>query len=196
MKKRLLTLALGIATCFTLSAQVLVTSEGEQIKSVSTEEGSAGRYSHAADYYGSWNKDSEILGLGLGVNLGKISYMEFGFSLGLGDIDWSSGKFGLGLQKRFISDNFLLQVKAFPYIGMNYFEESKYDSKTDNITKDDKYEFTYGAAARLEAGIKLFETKKKNRFFLTVGYGISAPEFETENMFDNGDWYFGITLVH
>ena len=76
MKKRLLTLALGIATCFTLSAQVLVTSEGEQIKSVSTEEESAGGYSHAADYYGSWNKDSEILGLGLGVNLGKISYME------------------------------------------------------------------------------------------------------------------------
>ena len=36
--------------------------------------------------------------------------------------------------------------------------------------------------------------------FLIPGFvkraGIDLSEFETENMFDNGDWYVGITLVH
>ena len=197
MRKRLLTLVLGIATCFTLSAQVLVNSEGEQIKSVLTEEEPAGGYSGATDYYGSWNKDTEILGLGFGSNLGNSSgYMEMGFHIGLGDIDWTSYAFGLGLQHRIVGENFLLQIKAFPYIGFNNFKEAKYNSKTGKMSEDDKFEFAYGAQARLEAGLKLYETKKKNRVFLTVGYGISAPEFETENMFDNGDWYVGITLVH
>ena len=189
-------MALGIATCFTLSAQVLVNSEGEQIKSVLTEEEPAGGYSEAGEFYGSWNKDSEILGLGLGVNSGKSGYVEMGFGYGLGDIDWFSMAFGFGLQHRIIGENFLLQIKAFPYIGINNFKEATYNSKTGKMSEDDKLEFTYGAQARLEAGLKLYETKKKYRYFLTVGYGISAPEFETKNMFDNGDWYVGITMVH
>lgn len=195
MKKRLLTLALGIATFLTLPAQVVVTPDGEEIKPETATTATAGDYSHAADYYASWNKDAEILGIGFGGDIGKSGYMEFGYSLGLGDIDWWSSVVGFGLQKRFINENFLLQAKAFPYIGLNSFKESKYNSKTGKITEDDKLEFTYGAAARLEAGLKLWETKKKNRLFLTVGYEISAPEFETENMFDNGDWVIGITLV-
>ncbi len=196
MKKRLLTLALGIAACFTLSAQVLVNSEGETIQSTQEANTTGSGYSYALDYYGSWNKDTEILGLGLGFNLGKNGYMDMGLNLGLGDIDWYSYRAGIGLQHRFVSEQFLFQVKAFPYIGFNDFKEAKYNSKTGKVTEDDKFEFTYGAQARLEAGIKLFETKKKNDFFLVVGYGIAAPEFETENMFDNGDWYVGITLVH
>lgn len=196
MKKRLLTLALGIATCFTLSAQVLVNSEGEQIKSVLTEEKPAGGYSGAGDFYGSWNKDSEILGIGWGWNSGKSGYWEMGFGYGLGDIDWLSFALGYGLQHRIIGENFLLQIKAFPYIGINNFKEAKYNSETGKTSEDDKFEFAYGAQARLEAGIKLYETKKsKERLFLTVGYGISAPEFETKNMFDNGDWYVGLTIV-
>lgn len=195
MKKRLLTLALGIATCFTLSAQVLVNSEGEQIKSVLTEEKPAGEYS-IGDFYGSWNKDSEILGLGFGgSNSGGSSYWEMGVGIGLGDIDWFSYAFGFGLQHSIIGENFLLQIKAYPYIGINNFKEATYDSKTGKMSEDDKLEFAYGAQARLEAGLKLYETKKKNRVFLKVGYGISAPEFETKNMFDNGDWYVGLTIV-
>ena len=170
--------------------------DSNKIKSVLTEEESAGGYSRAADYYGSWNKDSEILGLGFGSSLGKSGYIENGLNIGLGDIYWYSYAFGVGLQHRIVGKNFLLQIKAFPYIGFNNFEEAKYNSETGQTSEDDKFEFAYGAQARLEAGLKLFETKKKNRVFLTVGYGISAPEFETENMFDNGNWYVGITLVH
>lgn len=193
MKKRLLTLALGIATCFTLHAQFLTTATEEktEVNSETTKE----NY-EALDYFGSWDSDTKILGLGMGTNIGSLLYFEYGMNYCLKPfLDSGSFKFGLGLNKRLINENFLLQVKAFPYIGLLFYDVETYNPETDTTSSEIETDFTYGAQARLEAGVKLFETKKNNSVFVTLGYEITAPEFETKNMFDNGCFVFGITLI-
>lgn len=60
---------------------------------------------------------------------------------------------------------------------------------------ESKEEFTYGLSASIGIGVKVWTTKKGNSAFLTFGYQISAPEFETSKMFDNGKFRAGISFV-
>lgn len=148
----------------------------------------------------SYNSDSKVGGISFGSDLGKNGYMKYGFNAGFGDIDLYSGTFGIGLKKRYVmNDAFLIQGMIYPYIGYgstsykvldsySNYGTPIYETKTDN-------DFLYGAAANLSLGIKLWNTKKGNSTFLTVGYYISAPEFETKNMFDSGSWGIGFTTI-
>ncbi|MBQ8191097.1 MAG: hypothetical protein IJZ45_04970 [Bacteroidaceae bacterium] len=148
----------------------------------------------------SYNSDSEVVGLSFGNDLGESGYMKYGFNVGFGDIDLYSGTLGIGLKKRYVmNDVFLIQGMIYPYIGYgstsykildsySNYGTPIYETKTNN-------DFLYGAAANLSIGLKLWNTKKGNSTFLTLGYYISAPEFKTENMFDNGSWGIGFTTI-
>ena len=130
------------------------------------------------------------LGLGIGFDTGKYGYGYLGGNLAIFDnyeiSSISNFAIGFGGKQRFRTDAFILTIKAFPYIGLlstNYKED-----KTD-------YDFTYGATANISAGIKMWTTSKGNDAFITIGYCINAPEFETKDLLKNGLWQFGLTLV-
>lgn len=177
MRKRLLTLALSLATFVTLQAQTIVSnpdaSAPSQVEDTSVE------YKKAKDWYGGYCKELETVNIGFGCNQGKRGYFEIGGEIGIGDIDCTAIKVGYGLVGRSCGESSLLQVKAFPYVTYCDIES--------------KSEFSWGVQVRAEAGLKLCETKKKNNVYLNVGYGISAPELETSDMFKNGVFYLSIT---
>lgn len=121
-------------------------------------------------------------------------------SMGFGDLSSYSITLGFGLKKRVVINDFLLvQGKIGPYIGYWGYEVEEFDKLDRNgnpkYEKKNKWEITYGANASVSVGIKLWDTKKGNTTFLTVGYYISAPEFETKNMIDNGSWGLGFTTI-
>lgn len=64
-----------------------------------------------------------------------------------------------------------------------------------SLKKIIKFIFTYGANVSICAGLKLWNTKKGNSTFVTVGYYMTAPEFKTDNMGDNGSWGIGFTTI-
>lgn len=171
MKKSLFLVMLSIMSFVGLQAQEKVAVDGNT-KS----------YTTASDYYVGWNGNSEILSLNLGGDPGKYGYFTFGMNYGFGDFSVYEGYIGFGLQKRYFIDNtFLIQAKLFPYIGYGSYEEES--------------DFLWGAIAQFDLGLKLFTTKKGNDCYVTVGYMISAPELETEGMFDNGSWRLGLTMA-
>lgn len=92
-----------------------------------------------------------------------------------------------------IADNFLIQGKLYPYIGLSQSNTPK------NIEigqeAEDKTEFTYGASADVSVGIKLWNTGKGNSTFLHVGYVIMASEFKTRDMIKGGCLMIGLTTV-
>ncbi len=173
MKKSLLTLALSVASFLTLSAQQTANQTSQEVKC-------ANGYSKAFDVSADWDKSNEILELGAGINLWQYGYAELDASYCFGDFKNTTGKVGLGLQKRIVNGPLLLQAKVFPYVGV---VDNEFDT-----------ECIYGANAKFEAGISLLKINDKSIYF-TVGYKLDAIEFDTKRMFDNGDWCFGLTFV-
>ncbi len=101
---------------------------------------------------------------------------------------YSSSSFNcnIGWSKRRVFNNwFLIQGRLLPYLGSLTMD--------DGIEEDS--EFTYGVRADAQIGLKVFSRKDGGRVFLTGGYRIDAPEFETKNMFENGWWVVGISFV-
>ena len=108
--------------------------------------------------------------------------MGLNFAADIDGFDTYQSILGLGLSKRYqIGDNLLIQGKIGPYAGYG------------SINEKDK--FIYGANGSISAGVKLWDTKKGNSTFITVGYYIDAYEFETTDMFKNGSWAIGFTTV-
>lgn len=154
-------------------------------------EGDVTSYSDLNVSYSSKNKNLSI-NMGSG-SANSLLYWKMGYSYCFGDYSAYSGILGVGIHKRaIINDNFIFQGILYPYIGYQSYEVYKVNSK-GNSSKEFKNEFTYGAAGNIAAGVKLWTTKKGTKAFLTVGYYILAPEFETEGMFDNGEWALGLT---
>ena len=141
--------------------------------------------------------DPFTLGLGFGADSGKYGYLYLGggFSSYNGDSgyydDMSTGStiLGYGAKQRFRYGAFLLQIIVFPYAGFAWmdYHEGK-ENKTD-------YDFAYGAAGNISVGLKAWNTSKGNETFITIGYYVDAPEFKTQDMFKNGSWMFGLTIV-
>ena len=152
------------------SAETTVTTENKQATTDS-------KYKGLTDYAVSLNFDSKIYGFNIG---GTKSH----FGVAFGE-DIQSVVFGYGFGGASVSDSFILKGKLYPYAGL-----SSYDRENDSET-----EFYWGASANISAGVKLYETKKGDSVFLTFGYSVSAPELETTDMFKNGSWGVGITVV-
>ncbi|MBO7281057.1 MAG: hypothetical protein J6V00_07840 [Bacteroidaceae bacterium] len=187
--KKFFLLAFAICLSITgINAQVFLGNSDEKVSTsglvkksaaeatVTTEQKPAttdSKYKSLTDYSVDLNFDSNIYGFSIG---GANSH----FGIALGE-DISSVMFGYGFGGASVSDSFILKGKLYPYVGL-----SSYDSET---------EFLWGAAANISIGVKVHTTKKGNSVFLTFGYGVSAPELETTDMFDNGSWGVGITVV-
>ena len=101
---------------------------------------------------------------------------------------------GAGVRRKLVfGDNFLIQGKLYPYIGMTQSITSK-DIETGQEAKD-KTKFTYGASADISLGLKLCNTSKGNSTFLHVGYAVIASENETKGMFKGGYIMVGLTTI-
>lgn len=101
---------------------------------------------------------------------------------------------GAGVRRKLVfGDNFLIQGKLYPYIGIVGSNTPK-NIETDQEAKD-KTEFTYGASADISLGLKLWNTSKGNSTFLHVGYDIIASEFKTKGLFKSGCIMVGLTTV-
>ena len=144
-----------------------------------------------------YQSDAKLYGLQmeLGTNLfclstSIISNLKFGGKATSASTAWMGG----GVRRKLvIADNFLIQGKLYPYIGLSQSNTPK------NIEigqeAEDKTEFTYGASADLSVGIKLWNTGKGNSTFLHIGYVIMASEFKTRDMIKGGCLMVGLTTV-
>ena len=144
-----------------------------------------------------YQSDAKLYGLQLelGTNLfclstSIISNLKFGGKATSASTAWMGG----GVRRKLvIADNFLIQGKLYPYIGLSQSNTPK------NIEigqeAEDKTEFTYGASADVSVGIKLWNTGKGNSTFLHVGYVIMASEYKTRDMIKGGCLMVGLTTV-
>lgn len=135
------------------------------------------KYEDITDYSVELDFDSKIYGIGIGSD-----HYSFGMSFGDG---YYSGILGVGFGDTYVKDNFLLKGRLHPYLGL----------LSTDYGGESKEEFTYGLSASIGIGVKVWTTKKGNSAFLTFGYQVSAPEFETSKMFDNGKFGVGISFV-
>lgn len=181
------------------NAQVVSTDYNSVITDENPVEAkSEGDVTSYSDINASYSSKTKTLSWNIGQGAANsLLYWKLGFSYCFDDLSSYCGIFGLGIHKRAIlNDLFIVQGVLYPYAGMQSYATYEYNSSTGNASKKNKDKFTYGAAANIAAGIKLWTTKKGTRGFLTIGYYVNAFEFETEGMFDNGEWALGITLAY
>lgn len=144
-----------------------------------------------------YQSDAKLYGLQMemGTNLfcltaSIISDLKFGGK----DTSASTAWMGAGVRRKLvIADNFLIQGKLYPYIGLcqsNTPKNIEIDQEAEDKTK-----FTYGVSADVSVGLKLWNTAKGNSTFLHVGYAIMASEFETKGMFKGGCIMVGLTTI-
>lgn len=171
MKKYFISLVLCAMALCTLHAQE---TNSAQLDNKTARTG-------CTDFMFSWESDYKILGIDFGQGFGKLGYVAVKAEYGFDEYSADFVGIGLGLQQRYITDKFLLQGKIYPYAGCIFME--------------DEYDFTYGAGAEVEAGIKIYTQKSGARNYLVFGYGWTATEFKTEFISDSGQWHIGITTV-
>lgn len=192
MKKMLLTLVMLIATFAMLPAQDSTTQKSPE---TSTTESPKSEVS-CGDFLLTLQSESELLGLDMGFDMNKYALLNMDMEFGVGDYEWFSLRFGYGLKKRYIDDSFIFSAKLYPYVAFNLYDEFSYNMETGNMIEKSTEEISYGAAASIEGGFKIYKTKKsKETLYLTIGYKISAPEFETKGMFDYGTLCFGLSIA-
>lgn len=145
------------------------------------------------DYTVTINTDSKVYGFMVGAGMGNTpGYFNWGVSFSSGFSTYSS-TLGIGAHCRTDNDQVMFTAAIFPYIGILAYEKSKFNEYTHVKDTEQKTKFLWGAAANARVGIKLYTTKKGTSGYLTLGYYISAPEFKTEDMFDNGSWCLGLS---
>lgn len=178
--KRLVFSLLSVMLFAFAQAQVSNSVDGANAGNATVAKGDWG-----VDHFVGWSDETEVFSYRMG-GQGSLGYLTSGMDFGFGDVSLVNGYLGYGIKKRFyMNDVFLIQAAVWPYAGFSM------------ITVDDEseseYDFLYGISAQIEAGIKIFTTKKGNDLYLTIGYNITAPEFETENVVENGTWQIGVT---
>lgn len=170
---------------------------GENMSINQTTSNNSLEYGEGSSFSFLYQSDAKLYGLQMemGTNLfcltaSIISNLKFGKK----DTSASTGWLGAGVRRKLvIADNFLIQGKLYPYIGLT-------QSITPKIIEigqeaEDKTKFTYGASADVSVGLKLWNTEKGNSTFLHVGYAITASEFETKGMFKGGCIMVGLTTI-
>ncbi len=156
----------------TKSTQTTATNNTNPSGQATTD--SKGKYKDITDISFEINTDTNLYGFNIGGDHGH-------FGMAFGD-DIFGMTYGYGFGNSFIfDDTFLIKGRLYPYLGLTSF--------------GDNFEFQYGAAANIDAGLRLWKTEKGSSGFITVGYGITAPKFKTSGMFENGGWVFGISIV-
>ena len=154
-------------------------------------------YGEGSSFSFLYQSDAKLYGLQMemGTNLfcltaSIISNLKFGKK----DTSASTAWLGAGVRRKLvIANNFLIQGKLYPYIGLSQSNTPK-DIEIRQEAED-KTKFTYGASADVSVGLKLWNTAKGNSTYLHVGYAIMASEFETKGMFKGGCIMVGLTTI-
>lgn len=154
-------------------------------------------YGEGSSFSFLYQSEAEVYGLQMefGTNLFCLtstfmSDLEFGGK----KTSSSAALLGAGVRRKIVfGDNFLIQGKLYPYIGLSYIGTPK-NTETGQEAED-KTKFTYGASADLSIGFKICNTAKGNSTFLHVGYVLMAGEFETKGLFKNGAIMLGLTTI-
>lgn len=154
-------------------------------------------YGEGSSFSFLYQSDAKLYGLQMemGTNLfcltaSIISNLKFGKK----DTSASTAWLGAGVRRKLvIVNNFLIQGKLYPYIGLSQSNTPK-DIEIGQEAED-KTKFTYGASADVSVGLKLWNTAKGNSTYLHVGYAIMASEFETKGMFKGGCIMVGLTTI-
>jgi hypothetical protein len=180
MKKLVFSLLSVMVFAFA-QAQVSNSVDGANAGNATVAKGDGG-----ADYFVGWSDEAEVFSFRVGSqNSGSLGYFTLGMDFGFGDVSLYNYYLGYGIKKRYyMNDAFLIQAAVWPYAGLS----------SVTVDNESEYDFLYGISAQIEAGIKIFTTKKGNDFYLTIGYDMAAPEFETENVVENGTWQLGVTM--
>lgn len=143
--------------------------------------------------------DENLFGMDIGFDMGEMWHLNLGmdvssFKISGARVETNLYSIGFGWSKRAVlGDWFLLQGRIYPYMGWGSHNTNYFSSKTKD---EEKTEFTYGARADAQIGFRIIKQKDGTQWFLTGGYTISSPEFETKDMFDNGVWGIGITIIN
>ena len=172
-------------------------SEEETYKSNKTISNNSYYYGDGSSFSFLYQSDAKSYGLQmeLGTNLfcltaSIISDLKFGGK----DTSSAMAWLGAGVRRKLVfGDNFLIQGKLYPYIGLSQSNTPK-NIETGQEAKD-KTKFTYGASADISLGFKLYNTSKGNSTFLHVGYAVIASEFEIKGMFKSGCIMVGLTTI-
>ena len=154
-------------------------------------------YGEGSSFSFLYQSDAKLYGLQMemGTNLfcltaSIISNLKFGKK----DTSASTAWLGAGVRRKLvIANNFLIQGKLYPYIGLSQSNTPK-DIEIGQEAED-KTKFTYGASADVSVGLKLWNTAKGISTYLHVGYAIMASEFETKGMFKGGCIMVGLTTI-
>lgn len=172
-------------------------NEEETYNSNKTISNNSFYYGDGSSFSFLYQSDAKLYGLQmeLGTNLfcltsSIISDLKFGGKETSSAMAW----LGAGVRRKLVfGDNFLIQGKLYPYIGLSKSITPK-NIETGQEAKDET-KFTYGASADISLGLKLYNTSKGNSTFLHVGYAIIASEFETKGMFKGGCIMVGLTTI-
>lgn len=197
MKKATVMAVIAAALSVSANAQTVITNNYDSpISSVNPQTDNSDSFVMGNDINVSYNSDSKIAGFSFIGNVSNSVYWGLNISADIDGFDTYSSAFQLGVGKRYlIGESFLVQGKIGPYAGYTSYKESQYDNSNGKVTEKDKGKFLYGANAGIAAGIKLWNTKKGNSTFLTVGYYLNAMEFKTVDLFKNGSWGIGFTTI-
>lgn len=175
-----------------VSLMLLTFAQAQSVESGNTQisksaKDTAGKKSYM-DFLFGWSDNANAFSFKVGGGVENGGYFNIEYVASIGEqVSVSNFYLGYGLQKSFLkSDSFLIYAKIWPYIG---YTDVEYDYGSES-----EMDFTYGASAQLEAGTKIYTFKDKTLLYLTVGYDIIAPEFETEGIFENGTWRAGVTV--
>ena len=118
---------------------------------------------------------------------GKRSHFVFELA-GYNEFESMNLLLGYGLSKVKTTDHFLFRAFAYPYIGYASWETVSYNKwGSKNYEYDEG--FSYGIAAGGDIGLRLSQ-----RNFITIGYQLTAPEFEFGDLFDYGLFTLGWTF--
>lgn len=172
-------------------------NEEETYNSNKTISNNSFYYGDGSSFSFLYQSDAKLYGLQmeLGTNLfcltsSIISDLKFGGKETSSAMAW----LGAGVRRKLVfGDNFLIQGKLYPYIGLSKSITPK-NIETGQEAKDET-KFTYGASADISLGLKLYNTSKGNSTFLHVGYAIIASGFETKGMFKDGCIMVGLTTI-
>lgn len=177
MKKVLFTLAMMMAATFAYSQNVV------------RSKGMDGHFEYQPDAKAYGLSGSGDINEYICFKAGITSNLKFGSE----DQKYFLGIFGAGVHQRIVlNDMFLVQGRLYPYIGYSSNTipgTSRYDKPTT------KEKFTYGAAAELQLGFKLWSTSGGDDYYFTAGYQIRAGEFKTDGMFKYGNIMADLTVI-
>lgn len=143
------------------------------------------------DYHLLLDPDAKTYGLRMSADNNEWLHLAVGMDMEF--VKHGAGDFyvGLGLGKKYVLGSLLFFANAYPYAG--FIMQDKMEN--DKWTSDTEFTFSYGAMGTAGIGLKIHESDKGKKYYLSGGYTVNAFKFKTKNLFKNGTWLVGITIV-